>query len=588
MGTDIACYNKLKKAFTFAEALLALTIISLVMAVTMPIIIKSQNSPSEAPWKYVSLGDVSQNAAVYTVLGGSSVSVFGDKRVPIDAAISANKSHVFASKMNPKISVVARNHSYNPLISRHLIDFYEKDAVESDTYYNIGKISFDSYYNMAIGKNALDNIETTSLMTFSNPNDTTLWSTLTDADDATKNKAALNTAIGQYAMGGDRKNLSYGGSSATEYPTRNMSGILNTAIGAFSLRKNSSGKANTAIGAYALESATNTTPGQGSYNTAVGVNSLRLNNTGNYNIGIGVNTLLNNSEGSANVSIGVNNLYNNTSGSNNIALGKESLYSNSEGSSNIAVGFESLKSNETGSSNIAIGYQALQSNTSGDYNVAIGYNAANTENSSNRIYISANPSYVGSNAMIYGSDVTDSRELVLNADIIRLKASTIFLQGPTYRGETIRTDRYSNQVATLAYIYNSSSDARLKNVIGESKEGLDEILQVKIKNFTFKDDPSRGIRTGVIAQEIQKIFPNSVIKGDDGYLKVCYTDIFYTCINAIKQLHLMVQDVIAKVTGLDEKIKILEEKNRINEEKIVLLEERLSAVEQKMVKKYKK
>ena len=608
-----------KRAFSLAEAMITITIVSLVMAVTMPIIIKSQSAPSEAPWKYVTLGDLSQNAAVYTVLGGSAVSVFGDKRVPIDANLisGTNKSQLFASRINPKISIVARNESFNPLVSRHLIDFYEKHASSADTYYNIGKISFDNYYNMAIGKNALASIKADSKTTFSNGSDNTLWSSLNGWDNTANNKAAFNTAIGQYAMGGDRKNLYYvkSGSTVTEYPSRNMEGVLNTAVGAFALRRNTIGKQNTAIGAYALESATNTNTGQGISNTAVGANSLRVNANGNYNIAVGVNSMISNTTGTGNVSVGVNNLRTNTTGNNNVAVGHEALYSsttaagnsalgyqtlraNTTGASNVAAGYQALTANTTGQRNTAIGQQALRSNTTGENNTAIGYDAAGTANSSNRLYISANSSYTGTNALIYGADVTSARKLFFNvsdrhAYIGTESSANRIVTRQEMEGyaapKTAFNDMNLRNGVMLAY-----SDARLKNILGDNTSGLKEILQIKVKNYTMKKDKKKEVMVGVIAQDLQKIFPNSVSEGRDGYLRIKRDEIFYACVNAIKELHAMVQDVIAKVAGLDEKIRLLEDRNKLNEEKITalekqnkLFEERLSALENGNVKTVK-
>ena len=534
-----------KRAFTLAEAMITITIVSLVMAATMPIIIKSQNAPSEAPWKYVTLGDLSQNAAVYTVLGGSAVSVFGDKRVPIDTNITTNKSQVFAAKMNPKISIVARNHSYNPLISRHLIDFYEKHTSDADTFYNIGKISFDNYYNLAMGKNALDNIGTTQSATLSNSSNATLWTALSSPS------AALNTAVGQYAMSGDSKNPDY--STPND---RRMSGSGNTALGAFAMRRNTLGSYNTGIGAYALESATDTNPGQGSYNIAVGYSALR----------------------------------NNSKGDKNAALGYQSLYNNTEGAFNIAIGSESL-----------------WNNTDGRYNIAIGHNAASNINASNKIYVSANNNYIGTNAIIYGDDTENSRKLLFNTTATSYEYGNWYA---VYAGAINFNNHLVNYSEMVSYVTNyhsthplsydsdsmngsmlAYSDSRLKNILGDNTSGLKEILQLNVKNYTMKKDKNKELMVGVIAQDLQKVFPNSVFEGRDGYLRIKRDEIFYACVNAIKELHSMIQDVIAKIAGLDEKIRLLEDRNKINEEKIIalekqnkLFEERLSALEKDSIK----
>jgi len=692
-----------KQAFSIAEVLTALTIVALIMAATAPILIKSKTVPQEAPWKYVSLGELSQNAAVYGATDNIAVAVFGDKKIPIDQNVaSAQQKTVFTTKINPKISVVARNRAFNPLISRHLIDFYEKDASDEDKFDSIGKISFDNFYNLALGNNALDSIKTPQSAELGSSGN--LWT-----NPPGSLKGALNTAVGQYAMGGDKKNLS----STT--PNRNMEGHSNTAVGAFAMRRNTTGNQNTAAGAYALESATDTDTGKGSDNVAVGYTALRKN-TGNYNIAVGSRSMASNTTGEQNTAVGYNTLYNNTTASTNVAFGSEALFYNqtaqrltaigyralykkketgddntantaigykalhgpeaddtyitgeknvavgssalhenttggsnvavgssalhgnttgeknvavgslalesTTGSSNVAIGYNTLKKttkngnnaigvsalenntngtyniaigkdalsqNTTGNYNTAVGYQALSANTTGSHNIAIGRYAAGGADSSNKIYISANASNVGQQALIYGDD--SNRKLVFNvtggqAYLAKYGTSSI----ENYR--IVKMSELRQRVASLEPVDDSDiwkiaySDIRLKNVIGDSTAGLNEILQIKVKNFTMKNDKSKEPKVGVIAQDLQKVFPKSVFKGADGYLRIKRDEIFYACVNAIKELHAIIQDVVTKIAALDEKVTETEKQNQLIAKKISaikeqnkLLEAELSALE---------
>ena len=86
------------------------------------------------------------------------------------------------------------------------------------------------------------------------------------------------------------------------------------------------------------------------------------------------------------------------------------------------------------------------------------------------------------------------------------------------------------------WMRNNISDIRLKNVYGKSTIGLKEINALKIKNYTFKADKKQTPHVGVIAQELQKVFPNSVIEGADGYLRIKQEEMFYAMVNAIQEL----------------------------------------------------
>ena len=62
-----------------------------------------------------------------------------------------------------------------------------------------------------------------------------------------------------------------------------------------------------------------------------------------------------------------------------------------------------------------------------------------------------------------------------------------------------------------------SSDRRLKYVGKEFNSGLEKIRQLKVFNYTFKKDKSKTPHVGVIAQDLQKVFPDAVKKGTDGF-----------------------------------------------------------------------
>lgn len=123
------------------------------------------------------------------------------------------------------------------------------------------------------------------------------------------------------------------------------------------------------------------------------------------------------------------------------------------------------------------------------------------------------------------------------------------------------------------------SDERLKNIQGVSNAGLKEILALEVKNYTYKNDKEKTPHVGVIAQQLQKIFPNSVTKDKDGYLKIKTEEIFYAMVNSIKELYNNLQDVIAKVSGLDKRISELEKENKNLKKQNEEIEKRLAKLE---------
>lgn len=168
-------------------------------------------------------------------------------------------------------------------------------------------------------------------------------------------------------------------------------GNNNTAIGYIALANNIGGFQNTAIGANALYANIGTLnpayPGDpvqyfGVYNTAVGYEALKLNNSNN-NTAVGIRTLANNTTGFQNTAIGSEALLFNTTGEENTAIGKDALRSNVDANWNTAIGSSALQNNTLGFQNTTIGRFAMQLNISGSYNTSIGVDALTANLSSN-------------------------------------------------------------------------------------------------------------------------------------------------------------------------------------------------------------
>lgn len=128
------------------------------------------------------------------------------------------------------------------------------------------------------------------------------------------------------------------------------------------------------------------------------------------------------------------------------------------------------------------------------------------------------------------------------------------------------------------------SDERKKNISGNSTAGLKEINALEVKNYTYKDDKNNTPHVGVIAQQLQKVFPNSVIEGSDGFLRIKTEEIFYAMVNSIKELCSKLQDLTAKISGLDKRITELENQNKLLLDQNKEFEKRLEKLEKQQNK----
>lgn len=150
---------------------------------------------------------------------------------------------------------------------------------------------------------------------------------------------------------------------------------------------------------------------------------------------------------------------------------------------------------------------------------------------------------------------------------------------------------------------NSSwSDVRAKKNIKDIENSLDKITQIRGVTFDWRVDefPDQKFKTstdmGVIAQEIEKVFPESVDTAPDGYKSVSYGTLVAPLINAVKELYskFLKQDealqeqriqireiasVKADKNEVDKKIMALETENKELKSRLERLEKILSSKE---------
>ena len=147
----------------------------------------------------------------------------------------------------------------------------------------------------------------------------------------------------------------------------------------------------------------------------------------------------------------------------------------------------------------------------------------------------------------------------------------------------------ANTADTLVYNGNiecrnviNTSDRKLKDVGEAFKGGLEEVKKLEVFNYTFKKDEKKTPRVGVIAQDLQKIFPAAVIKGGDGFLRIRFEDMFYAVVNAIKELDAKITETFDRIAVLEKKNQELERQNKELVKKLDDLESRVKKLEKNL------
>jgi hypothetical protein len=87
-----------------------------------------------------------------------------------------------------------------------------------------------------------------------------------------------------------------------------------------------------------------------------------------------------------------------------------------------------------------------------------------------------------------------------------------------------------------ANAWNTFSDEKLKKSFKPIDESLRKIASIHGYSYEWKNGPDKKRQIGLKAQEVQKVFPEVVSKGSDGFLSVSYDKLIAPVIEAIKEL----------------------------------------------------
>ena len=216
------------------------------------------------------------------------------------------------------------------------------------------------------------------------------------------------------------------------------------------------------------------------------------------------------------------------------------------------------KSFSIGNDNLSLGTGAFsigENNIStGDYSMALGLFSESVAYGSfsfgNNAYADGyNTTAIGSANTVDDSAIVDqwnqnNRAFVIgngfydidNAQLTRSDAFTVWFNGD----------------ATLAGNLNVNSDARLKANIVSLGSTLSKLLQIDGKSYTMKKDESEKQKIGLLAQDIEKVFPE-LVSESNGIKSVNYQGLVPVLINALKEQQSEIDELKTMLKTLIEK-----------------------------------
>ena len=264
------------------------------------------------------------------------------------------------------------------------------------------------------------------------------------------------------------------------------------------------------------------------YTNGTGIQSLSNDAIGSYSISMGFDTT---ASGHSSTSMGI---FTSASGYSSIAMGGNTtasyFYSTAMGYNTTACGISST----------SMGYESI---ASGDYSTATG--RATTASGANSTSMGHSTTASGSNSTAMGRETTasDYASLVIgqfNSSGSSATSATSFNTSNTAFVIGNGTDS-SNKSDAFKVMFNGdttvggditiSSDARLKSNIVSLGSTLSKLLLIDGKSYE-KDGKQR---IGVLAQEIQEVFPELVTEDGNEMLAVNYQGLVPVLINALKE-----------------------------------------------------
>ncbi|MGO9604636.1 MAG: tail fiber domain-containing protein [Candidatus Binataceae bacterium] len=217
--------------------------------------------------------------------------------------------------------------------------------------------------------------------------------------------------------------------------------------------------------------------------SAFGFDALNSGDSGDGNTATGTGALQANTTGSVNTATGYYALGENTTGNDNTATGPDALFANTTGGSNTATGFGALKGNTTGDGNIAVGDSAGQNLTTGDNNIDIGNGGVAAESDTIRIGTQ------GTQTAAYIAGISTTAKIKKGCEVV---------------------------VETSGLLGCVKSSARYKRDIRDMGNASDKLMKLRPVTFRYKTDPTGTQQYGLIAEEVEQVYPELVIDDAQG------------------------------------------------------------------------
>ena len=122
--------------------------------------------------------------------------------------------------------------------------------------------------------------------------------------------------------------------------------------------------------------------------------------------------------------------------------------------------------------------------------------------------------------------------------------------------------------------YNQISDLRLKTEIQKIPNALEKILSLQgvFYNWRIDEFPDRHFSNrkemGVIAQNVEKVFPEAITRDNKGFRSVAYSMLIAPLIESTKELYLKITNQDHRISNLENEIEQLRKDKDLQKDQI--------------------
>lgn len=162
-----------------------------------------------------------------------------------------------------------------------------------------------------------------------------------------------------------------------------------------------------------------------------------------------------------------------------------------------------------------------------------------------------------------------------------ITGSALYMRDDMSCSGSSQTYPYENKNAVCPDLGLGLSDVRLKENIVQNDDAISKILLLQPYNYTYKNDATNTPQVGVMAQDLQKVFPNAVSEDKNGYLKIRWDEMFFATINSVKALDAQVESASSDLDAVESDVKDVSKEQKKIKKYIADVDERISKLENK-------